>query len=199
MRTPGGLPPAQGMPQIRTQVNISGQQQRISNQQLLNNARVPNPQVMQAQAAQAQAQARALAAAQAQAQGQAHPGIANSLAAGAAPALTAHLTPGYNTAARPNSTSPGLPQQSPPTAQAVANATSPRPPSAQAIAGLTPQVQASIASAHRTAPALAHYYQNMPNMQAAQLTQEQITHAMQIRSLISQVCEPCLANCIQSL
>lgn len=177
-------------------MNISGQQQRISNP-LLGNTRIASSQVMQTQAqAQAQAQARAIAAAQAQAvvqgQGQAHAGIASSLAAGAAPALTAHLSPAYN-AARASSTSPGLPQQSPPLPQAVAaNATSPRPPSAQALAGLTPQqVQASLAQGQRTAvPPMAHYYSNvgaLPNMQTGQFTPEQLSHALQIRTLISQV------------
>lgn len=186
MRTPNGHPGAQGMPQIRQQVNISGQQQRLSNPLLGQTRIASSQQVMQAQAAQAQARAIAAQVAQAQA----HPGIANSLAAGAAPALTAHLTPNYNTA-RPSSTSPGLPQHSPPLSQAAAaNATSPRPPSAQAqaLAGLSPQVQASIAaSAQRNAPAMAHYYSNM---QAGHLTPEQIQHAMQIRTLISQVCRP---------
>jgi chromatin modification-related protein VID21 len=188
MRTPNGHPGAQAMPQIRSQVNISGQQ-RLSNV-MLTNQRITSNQAMQVQV---QAQARALAAAQAQAQ--AHPTITSSLAAGAAPALTAHLTPNYNTV-RASSTSPGLPQQSPPLPQAVAsNATSPRPPSAQAqaLAALTPQVQASIASAQRTAPTMAHYYSNMQNLQAAHLTPEQLQHAMNVRAaLLSQVRRICI-------
>lgn len=182
------------MPQIRSQVNISGQQ-RLSGQIGIANTRIASSQAMQQ--VQVQAQARALAqaqAAQAQAQGQQpHPNVASSLAAGAAPALTAHLSPNYNNAVRANSTSPGVPQQaSPSLPQAMAavaqanNATSPRPPSAQAVANTNTIVQQPIQfqrpSMHSSG--MARYYQNL----AQALTPEQITQATQVHALIMQVC-----------
>lgn len=193
VRTPNGHPGAPSMPQIRTQVNISGQQQRISNA-MLNNSRISSQNIQAQQAAAvAQAQARALAAAQAAQNGQPHPGIASSLAAGAAPALQAHLSPTYN-AARANSTSPGVPQQSPPLPQATVNSvTSPRPPSAQAQASAV--MAHSIATAQRaSAPTLAHYYSNL-NMS---LTTGQFTNE-QVRAILTQVSIPKGINIVQYL
>lgn len=182
------------MPQIRSQVNISGQQ-RLSGQIGIANTRIASSQAMQQ--VQVQAQARALAqaqAAQAQAQGQQpHPNVASSLAAGAAPALTAHLSPNYNNAVRANSTSPGVPQQaSPSLPQAMAavaqanNATSPRPPSAQAVANTNTIVQQPIQfqRPNMHSSGMARYYQNL----AQALTPEQITQATQVHALIMQVC-----------
>lgn len=174
IRTPN--PAVPGVPQIRAQVNISGQQ-RISNSLLA------NPRIAASQQQVMQAQARALAA-QAQAQGQGHAGIAASLAATAAPALQAHLAPTYH-AARASSTSPGLPQQSPTLQQAVAASASPRPPSAQAMAGMSPQMQAALINPQRPVPSLAHYYQNLPAINPIpNLTPEQISHAMHVRGLL---------------
>lgn len=182
-----GLQAAQGMPQIRSQVNISGQQ-RLSGQVGIANTRIASSQAMQQ--AQVQAQARALAQAQAQSQ-QPHPNVASSLAAGAAPALTAHLSPNYNNAVRANSTSPGVPQQaSPSLPQAMAavaqanNATSPRPPSAQAVSSGTivqQPLQFQRPSLHSTG--MARYYQNL----AQALTPEQLNQATQVHALIMQV------------
>ncbi len=190
-----GIPVAQGVPQIRQQpqVNISQQQQRISGQMgLAANRAMANAQAQHRQGTAQEVQMRQLAA-QALLEGRSHP-AATSLAAGAAPALTAHLSPPYN-AQRATSSSPGLPQQSPPLAQAIAQsmATSPRPPSAQAPMTPTPGAGAS-----RPTPALASYYgmNGVPNGMPTsvgvpgptqQLSTDQITHAERIRAMLLQV------------
>ncbi|OBZ75891.1 Chromatin modification-related protein EAF1 [Grifola frondosa] len=184
-RTPGsGTPQAQLVPQIRSQVGIS-QQQRISNAMALANARLSPSQVMQAQAqaqaqaqvqaqralaavAQAQAQAQAHAQAQAQAQAQVQTQIhAQAQAAAAAPALSgAHLSPPY--AARATSSSPAIPQQSPPLPSSTTSnaANVPRPPSAQAHPGMTAAPQ-GVVNAMRPPLPRAYYY-------AAPMTAEQM-------------------------
>lgn len=190
MRMPNALPAGQSVPQIRTQVNISGQQPRLQNQLALNSTRIANSSVLQQQA-------RALQAAQAQQQG--HPGVSQSLAAGAAPALNAHLSPPFNTQ-RTASTSPGLGQQSPPPAAAQSTATSPRPPSAQAQAqaqaqahmNTAQQAQAPIAQQRPFNPAaLASYYASMGAAHGtSQFTQEQLAQA-HVRMILQQVRSRC--------
>ncbi|KAI0693277.1 hypothetical protein BC835DRAFT_1354362 [Cytidiella melzeri] len=152
MRVPAsGLAAGQGVPQIRSQVNISGQQPRLANQLALNNTRIANSSVMQARALAAQH-------GQAQAQQQAHP---QSLAATAAPALNAHLSPPFN-AQRTTSTSPGVGHQSPPPVVPQATAASPRPSSAQA------QAQVQVAQTHIQAQQLQAQAQAHMNIVAAQ-------------------------------
>lgn len=180
MRLPNGLPAGQGVPQIRSQVNISGQQPRVAlNALQLTSTRIANSSVMQA---------RALQAAQAQQQG--HPGVSQSLAAGAAPALNAHLSPPFN-GQRTASTSPGAGQQSPPPVAAQSTATSPRPPSAQTQ--VQAQAQAQQAQAHLSMPqvqspmqraALANYYASLQH--TGHLTPEQMAQAAHMRNIILQ-------------
>lgn len=175
---------AQGVPQIRSQVNISGQQPRIANQLGLGNTRIATSSVMQARVlAQAQAQAQAVQAAQAQAQQQGIP-VSTSLAAGAAPALNAHLSTPFN--ARATSASPGVGQQSPPPQVPQNTATSPRPPSAQAVAQVQAQMnlvaQAQVAQPTRANPHLAAYY---AAVHGGHLTSEQLSQA-HIRAVLMQ-------------
>ncbi|KAJ3492382.1 hypothetical protein NLI96_g48 [Meripilus lineatus] len=155
----GGIPAAQGVPQIRSQVNISHQQQRLTNQMAIANARLSPTQAMQAQAQAA----RLMAASQAQQaqvqQAQMQAAVANSLAAGGAPALSsAHLSPPY--AARAASASPGIPQTSTPVnvnvnvnaVQVPVAAVSPqaRPPSAQSHLGVGVQGVQGVANVARS-------------------------------------------------
>ncbi|TCD63291.1 chromatin modification- protein VID21 [Steccherinum ochraceum] len=195
-----GVTPAQAVPQIRSQVNISQQQQRISSQMALQTARlnVASQQSLQNMQAQAQAQAqhaRALAALQAQTQAQVaanqaqvqaqQPSMPTSMAANLAPALSsAHLSPPF--VGRPTSASPGLPQQSPPIlgSSSAGNATSPRPSAAQAQAHANQIAQ----QVSRNAATLQHYYQQ-PNTAgvATMLTPEQqAEQTQQIRALLQQ-------------
>ncbi|KAH8106775.1 hypothetical protein BXZ70DRAFT_915067 [Cristinia sonorae] len=190
--SPNGIPAAQGVPQIRTQqVNIS-QQQRLSSLGVPNARSVQ--QILQAQqhaqifprVGQAQGQVTAQGQVQAQVQQASMP---NSLAANVAPALSsAHLSTPF--VARTTSTSPGLPQQSPPllAAAAASNAGSPRPASAQAQAQamLTSTQQANARSA--TVAALGHYYPPSANLHPQQqmMTSDQVEHANRLRMLIQQ-------------
>ena len=189
---PNALQAGQSVPQIRSQVNISGQQPRLQNQLALNSTRIASSTVLQQQA-------RALQAAQAQQQG--HPGVSQSLAAGAAPALNPHLSPPFNTQ-RTASTSPGLGQQSPPPAAAQNTATSPRPPSAQAQAPAQAQAQAQAQAHMNTAQqaqapiaqqrsfnqaAIANYYASIGAAHGtSQFTQEQLAQA-HVRMILQQV------------
>ncbi|KAH9951965.1 hypothetical protein B0H21DRAFT_829688 [Amylocystis lapponica] len=192
IRTPGGsLPSGQVVPQIRSQVGISQQQQRISNPMALANARLSPSQMLQVHAqaaqvraqaqAQVQAQAQALALAQAQTHGQAQAqqSAAPSVLSAAAPALSAaHLSPPY--AARATSSSPAIPQQSPPPQVGTpTSATSlSRPPSAQqSHAGIATPSQVPMNALARSA---GHYY--MPAMHGGQYTAEQIEHAIRLHN-----------------
>lgn len=127
-----GIPPAQGVPQIRSQVNIS-QQQRIATPSMPAGAPRLSPQQLmhvharaaqqQQQTQQAQVHAQALAQAQSQAQNN---GIITN---GNLQASNPHLSPPYTS--RDNTSSPA--HVSPPHNPAVlAAVNSPRPPSAQA-------------------------------------------------------------------
>lgn len=196
MRAPNAIQTPQ-VPQIRNQANIAqrhhAQLANLANQVALANAAHVARFGQQGQVlpAAAQAQARAMVAsvqaAQAQAQAQAQGQVAGaSLAAGAAPALQAHLSPPYN-AARAASSSPGIVQQSPPHQQAVIQnpIASPRPPSAQPQMGA--MVQGPSATAARVAPALAHYYgASVPNASATQqFSPEQLRQVLiQVRHIV---------------
>ncbi|CAL1705017.1 unnamed protein product [Somion occarium] len=166
-RAANGLAAQQAVPQIRG-VNIS-QQQRLSG-----NANRLSP----ASALQAQTQAQRLAVAQAQAQGQVPVQVpTNSLAASGAPALSsAHLAASYN--ARPASSSPGLPQHSPPhLPNTIPHVASPRPPSAQAHSGLSDAQQAAMNALPRAT--VPHYYPNLGQFTPEQLEQYQQTRRLQ--------------------
>ncbi|CDO72899.1 hypothetical protein BN946_scf185002.g84 [Trametes cinnabarina] len=146
-RPPGATPQMPMVQQIRSQVGISQQQQQQRLAAAIAagaNTRMSPPQYTPAQAAHframaaAQGQGQALGQVPGQPPGQAggqvpaqmpQPSSASAALSAAAPALSAvHLSPSF--AARATSSSPGLPQQSPPLpAASPANATVARPPS----------------------------------------------------------------------
>ncbi|KAF7793082.1 hypothetical protein EIP86_004189 [Pleurotus ostreatoroseus] len=181
LRTPNVLPTST-VPQIRNQANIAQrhvQQQMAHLANAAQTARLTPGQSVAMMNRNLLAQVQAQAQAQAQVQAQGHVG---SLAAGAAPALQAHLSPPYNVA-RPASASPGVPQQSPPHQQAIIHnpVTSPRPPSAQA------QVTAPspTATAARAAQPVAHYYTGVTGPAAAAMNAQSFD-PNHIRQLIMQ-------------
>ncbi|KAH9901614.1 hypothetical protein C8Q73DRAFT_252201 [Cubamyces lactineus] len=188
-RPPGSVPPQTPMVQpIRSQVGISQQQQQQRLAVALANAntRMSPPQFTPAQAAHyramaaaAQGQGQAQASAAGQASGQAGGQVpsqipqqsgASAALSAAAPALSAtHLSPSF--AARATSSSPGLPQQSPPLpAASPANAAVARPPSVpgQPVQGvpMNPMLHAQN---------VAHYYLQM---QQRGITSEQLQAAL---------------------
>jgi len=147
-----GIPTAQGVPQIRSQVNIS-QQQRIPTPMSTANTRLSPQQIMQVQA-----QARAMAAAQAQTTNL--NGVGSSIA---------HMSPPY--VSRAATSSPA--QQSPPrSANTPSNAGNPpRPPSAQAQT-TGPHVPGNAIPR----PSVGHYFPVVASIQGTQYTQEQMEH-----------------------
>ncbi|KZT11305.1 uncharacterized protein LAESUDRAFT_671115 [Laetiporus sulphureus 93-53] len=157
------------IPQIRSQVGISQQQQRLSNPMALANTRISPTQMMQAQA---QAQARALAHAQAQ---------AASSALSASAMNGNHLSPPY--AARAASSSPGLPHQSPPLSSGtpVNAANSPRPQSTQPHMGVAGVAQ-NVAGIPRQA-GMGFYH--IPQLHGTQFATEQTAEqVMQLQNLV---------------
>ncbi|KAA1471081.1 hypothetical protein DENSPDRAFT_929284 [Dentipellis sp. KUC8613] len=173
---PNGVQHHQTVPQIRSQVNIS-QQQRVPAAVPVANpaaaaavaaARMSPQQLLQAQ--QAAVQQRALVAAAAA-------GNVNVNLAAGVQNVNGHLSPPY--ASRAATSSPAVPQTSPPRSSATPNP--PRPASAQQHVGAT---QAS-PNMHQTAVPrpganMAHYFPMGPN---AQLTTEQ---ALRIQQLVQQ-------------
>jgi chromatin modification-related protein VID21 len=124
-RPPGaGLPPVQGVPQIRSQVNIS-QQQRMPTPLAAGSTRMSPQQAIHAQAQQARAMAQAQAA-------------QNAVSSLNGIMGNSHLSPPY--VARAASSSPGLQRSSPPrNSTTPSNASNPpRPPSAQQQVGMIP-------------------------------------------------------------
>ncbi|KAI0831506.1 hypothetical protein BC628DRAFT_1354063 [Trametes gibbosa] len=166
-RPAAGVPQPQIVQQIRSQVGISQQQQQQRIAAALAagaTSRMSPPQLTAAQAAhframtavQGQAQASGQAVGQPNSQGTAQLPQSSAAAAAAAPALSAtHLSPPF--AARATSSSPGIPQQSPPLpAASPANVAVARPPS---VAGQPVQGVAMNPMLH--AQNVAQYYMQM--------------------------------------
>jgi chromatin modification-related protein VID21 len=186
------IPPSQGVPQIRGQVNIS-QQQRIPTPLSGTNGRITSPLSSAQQTQQAQRALQALAA-QSQPQGQVPstpngPQTQSQLLAqlqhqpvlnGASTVLNPHMSPPFS--ARDVTVSPA--QSSPPRSSvSLANAlTSPRPTSAQASVGHAAQVPGN--ALPRTAnltPYLGN--QNLPSQ--THYSPEQL-HRMHVQTVLQQ-------------
>ena len=170
---------AQGVPQIRNQVNIS-QQQRIPTPMSAANNRLSPQQMLQVQAQAAQARALAVVQAQVQAQAQAQAQTANINGVGGA-----HMSPPY--ASRAATSSPA--QSSPPrNANTPSNASNPpRPPSAQPQVGMTPVSQVSGSAIPRppnNVNNLGHFFPAVSNLPSAQYTPEQMEQAIRLQTLL---------------
>ena len=155
-RSPGTGIPAQGVPQIRNQVNIS-QQQRIPTNMAPGSARLSPQQMLVVQQ-----QARMMqAAAQAQAQAQAVGAIGNM--------GNTHLSPPHNNRAH---TSSPVPHGSPPhgSATLVNTGGTPRPPSTQPHMAPSPQVPVN--ALPRQSGNMGNYFQVASNMQPSAQTMQ---------------------------
>lgn len=179
---PAGAPPvnvpAQGVQQLRQQVNISQQQQQrigspLNAGNIAGSARIANQQqLLQQQARVLQQQQQQMAQAQAQAQ------AADKSTDNSQPmtgVVSAQIpTTGY--VSRDATSSPAHSQASPPRTSATpSNAISPRPPSAQAVAHAQ-QLQAQVVGANglpRATNMNGHFY--IPNVTANSLPNPNLT------------------------